>query len=71
MLVSDVEMPVIDGIVLAEQAIAAQPKLRVLLMSGFPEQLERAKSRQGRPLGVLSKPFTLEQVRATVRKLLA
>jgi len=70
-LVSDVHMPGIDGIRLAGQAIEAQPKLRILLMSGFPEELERAKSVKAARLGVLSKPFTLEQVRAAVRALLS
>lgn len=71
LLVSDVEMPLIDGVKLAERATAQQPGLRVLLMSGFAEQLERAKGMQGPSLAVISKPFTLDQVRATVRKLLA
>jgi two-component system, cell cycle response regulator CpdR len=70
-LVSDVHMPGIDGIVLAGQASAARPKLRILLMSGFPEELERAKSVKAARLDVLTKPFTLEQVRAAVRALLA
>ncbi len=70
-LVSDVHMPGIDGIRLASQAIEAQPKLRVLLMSGFTEELERAKAVKAARLGVLSKPFTLEQVRAAVRALLS
>jgi CheY-like chemotaxis protein len=70
-LVSDVHMPGIDGIHLAAQAIEAQPKLKILLMSGFPEELERAKSVKAVRLGVLTKPFTLEQVRAAVRALLS
>lgn len=70
LLVSDVEMPTIDGIVLAEQALPLQPGIRVLLMSGFPDQLDRAKDLVGPHVAVLSKPFTLEQVRASVRKLL-
>lgn len=70
LLVSDVEMPLLDGIKLAERAFALQPGLRVLLMSGFAEQLERAKALKGPNVAVISKPFTLDQVRATVRKLL-
>jgi CheY-like chemotaxis protein len=70
-LVSDVHMPGIDGVTLAGQAITARPNLRILLMSGFPEELERAKSLKAARLGVLSKPFTLEQVRAAVRALLS
>jgi len=69
-LVSDVQMPGVDGIQLAGQAIEAQPKLRVLLMSAYPEQLERARALKAVRLGVLTKPFTLEQIRAAVRALL-
>jgi CheY-like chemotaxis protein len=47
LLVSDVEMPLIDGVTLAERALPSQPALRVLLMSGFPDQLERAKTLKG------------------------
>jgi two-component system, cell cycle response regulator CpdR len=70
LLVSDVEMPTIDGIALAEQALPLQPGIRVLLMSGFPDQLDRAKDLVGPHVAVLSKPFTLEQVRESVRKVL-
>ncbi len=70
-LVSDVEMPMLDGIALAESAFALQPNLRILLMSGFSDQLERAKSLKGPQVGMLSKPFTLDQVRESVRALLA
>jgi two-component system, cell cycle response regulator CpdR len=45
--------------------------LRVLLMSGFAEQLDRAKGLKSSQVAVLSKPFSLEDVRASVRKLLA
>jgi two-component system, cell cycle response regulator CpdR len=70
LLVSDVEMPLLDGVKLAERAFPLQPGLRVLLMSGFADQLERAKDLSGPHVAVLSKPFTLDQVRASVRKLL-
>ena len=68
-LVSDVEMPLLDGVALAQQALK-QPNLRVLLMSGFAEQLERARALKSPQVAVISKPFTLEDVRASVRKLL-
>ena len=70
LLVSDVEMPLLDGVKLAERASALQPGLRIRLMSGFAEQLVRAKTLKGPHVAVISKPFTLDQVRATVRKLL-
>lgn len=70
LLVSDVHMPGLDGIALAERAIASRPKLKLLLMSGFAEELDRAQALKSPNLGVIMKPFTLEQVRAAVRSLL-
>lgn len=70
-LVSDVHMPGLDGIALARRAIESRPGLKLLLMSGFAEELERAQALASPNLGVIMKPFTLEQVRAAVRALLA
>jgi two-component system cell cycle response regulator CpdR len=70
MLVSDVHMPGLDGIELARRAIQGRPGLKLLLMSGFAEELERAETLQSPNLGVIMKPFTLEQVRSAVRGLL-
>lgn len=69
-LVSDVHMPGLDGIDLAKRAIAAAPGIRLLLMSGFAEELERARALPSDRLAVLIKPFTLEQIRQAVRNLL-
>ena len=41
-LVTDVQMPSLDGIALVEKALGLNPKLRVLLMSGFADELDRA-----------------------------
>jgi CheY-like chemotaxis protein len=66
-LVTDVQMPGLDGIALAERAAAAIPGIAILLMSGFPEQLEKSKRIASARVATLSKPFTLEQARAAVR----
>jgi two-component system cell cycle response regulator CpdR len=71
LLVTDVEMPLLDGIKLAEHAFPLQPGIRVLLMSGFAEKLDRAKDLAGPHVAVISKPFTLDQVRERVRKLMS
>jgi CheY-like chemotaxis protein len=70
-LVSDVHMPGLDGIDLARRAIETAPRLKLLLMSGFAEELERAQGLKSPNLGVIIKPFTLEQVRTAVRTLIA
>ena len=70
LLISDVQMPSLDGISLAEKAIAFDPSLRLILMSGFPEQLERARRLRAAKLGTITKPFSLEQIRALVKSIL-
>lgn len=66
-LVSDVQMPGMDGISLAAKALASRPGLAVVLISGYAEQLERAKGLNAQKLRTLLKPFTLEQMRAAVK----
>jgi DNA-binding NtrC family response regulator len=70
-LISDVDMPQLDGITLAEKALALKPRLAVILMSGFSDQLERAARLRVRQLLSISKPFTLDQIRQVVRSVLS
>ncbi len=70
-LISDVDMPQLDGISLAEKALALKPGLAVILMSGFSDQLERAARLRVRQLLSISKPFTLDQIKQVVRTVLA
>jgi CheY-like chemotaxis protein len=70
LLVSDVDMPGLDGITLATRATGASPRMAVLLMSGFSEELTRSKEVGAARLAVLTKPFTLDQLKTTVRSLL-
>lgn len=71
LLITDVDMPGLDGIGLAEKALQSRPDLRVVLMSGFTAGLERAEALKPRTKGLLTKPFTLDQIRAAVRTALA
>lgn len=69
-LVTDIEMPGLDGIQLAQKAIAANPGLKVLLMSGYQSELERGKSLAGGTVATLAKPVSLDAVKAAVRALI-
>jgi CheY-like chemotaxis protein len=69
-LISDVEMPGLDGISLAERALRLKPQVRIILMSGIADELTRARAISSSQFTVLSKPFTLEQIRAAVRALI-
>ncbi|WP_026379967.1 response regulator [Afifella pfennigii] len=66
LLVSDVKMPVMDGIDLAHSAARKWPGLPILLMTGFADQRERAEDLQKVIRDVLTKPFTLQEIRSAV-----
>jgi CheY-like chemotaxis protein len=71
LLISDVQMPGLDGIALAERALAAIPELKILLISGFESGLDRAAGLPATRVRKVSKPLTLDQIRSEVRSLLA
>lgn len=71
LIVTDVEMPALDGILLAEEALKLRPGLRIVLMSGYAEALQRASAFKAGKLGTITKPFTLDQIRALVRNTLS
>ena len=64
-------MPGLDGVALTEHVLAAHKGLRIVLMSGYTSELERAQKLAPGTLTVIAKPFSLEQIRATVKKALA
>jgi CheY-like chemotaxis protein len=66
-LITDVDMPELDGISLAKRLVAIAPDLAVVLMSGYAEQLDRAGEIGARRVNSISKPFTLDQFRQAVR----
>ena len=66
LLVSDVKMPLMDGIALAHTAAGQWPGLPILLMTGFADQRERAEDLSQVIRDVLTKPFTLQQIREAV-----
>jgi two-component system, cell cycle response regulator CpdR len=68
-LVTDVHMPGIDGITLAKTLAAKRPGLKVLLLSGFPEQLQRGKLELTGRVETLTKPCSVEDLRARIAAL--
>ncbi len=62
LLVSDIKMPVMDGIALALAVGASFPDLTIVLMTGFADQRERAHGLDALIYDVLGKPFSLAQL---------
>jgi DNA-binding response OmpR family regulator len=60
LLLSDIKMPVMDGIALALSVAAAYPALTILLMTGFADQRERAHGLDALIYDVVPKPFSLQ-----------
>ncbi|MFC7396211.1 response regulator [Chelatococcus sp. GCM10030263] len=71
LLVSDIRMPLMDGIALAVAAKQEFPELIVLLMTGFADEQERIKGLENQVADLLIKPFSLGDLRAAVRRALA
>jgi CheY-like chemotaxis protein len=66
LVVSDIRMPEMDGIEMARAAAAAFPAMRIMLMTGYAEQRERAEDLLGIIRDVMQKPFTLTELRERV-----
>lgn len=71
LLLSDIKMPIMDGIALALDVGARFPQLTILLMTGFADQRERAHGLDALIYDVITKPFTLTDLMAKVEDALA
>ena len=71
LLLTDIRMPIMDGIALALAAKRDFPDLTILLMTGFADQRERAKGLEAIVADVLTKPFSLADLRGVVARVLA
>jgi DNA-binding NtrC family response regulator len=70
LVVSDIRMPAMDGIEMAKAAAMQFPSLRIVLMTGYADQRERAEELDGIILDVVQKPFTLADFRERVDRAL-
>jgi two-component system, cell cycle response regulator CpdR len=70
LLLTDVRMPIMDGIALALNVARDFPHVTILLMTGYADQRERAQGLDALIHDVITKPFTLAALRATVREAL-
>ena len=71
LLLTDIQMPVMDGIALALTAARDFPDLTILLMTGFADQRERASGLNAIVYDVVTKPFSVADIRTAVADALA
>jgi len=70
LLLTDIRMPVMDGIALALAAARDFPDLTILLMTGYADQRERAQGLDALVHDVIAKPFSLATLRGAVNEAL-
>ena len=71
LLLTDIKMPVMDGIALALAVARDFPRLTVLMMTGFADQRERASGLDAIVHDVITKPFAVADIRTAVADALA
>ncbi len=71
LLLTDIKMPVMDGIALALAAARDHPDVVILLMTGFADQRERAHGLDALIHDVIQKPFSVAQIQGAVKEALA
>jgi two-component system, cell cycle response regulator CpdR len=62
LLLTDIVMPGLDGIALALKASKDWPEMRILLMTGFAAERQRAHNLEALIHRVVPKPFTLAEI---------
>jgi CheY-like chemotaxis protein len=71
LLLTDIVMPGMDGIALALKAGRDHPDMKILLMTGYATERQRAHNLEALVHRVVSKPFTLEEICRAVAEELA
>jgi len=71
LLLTDIQMPIMDGIALALSAARDFPNLTILLMTGYAAQRERASNLNAIAHDVITKPFSVADIRTAVADALA
>jgi CheY-like chemotaxis protein len=71
LLLTDIRMPLMDGIALALATARDYPAVTILLMTGYADQRERASGLDRLIHDVVNKPFSLATIRAATEEALA
>jgi two-component system, cell cycle response regulator CpdR len=71
LLLTDIVMPGMDGIALALKASRDYPAMKILLMTGYSFERQRAHNLSALFHRVIEKPFTLDEICSAVAEELA
>jgi CheY-like chemotaxis protein len=70
LLLTDIVMPEMSGVELADRLEKERPGLRILFMTGYAEEVVVNEGILGKQRECIGKPFTREEITKRVRKLL-
>ena len=70
LLLTDIRMPLMDGIALALSVARDHPNIVILLMTAYADQRERASNLEALIHDVVLKPFTLAELKTAVAEAL-
>lgn len=72
LMVTDFRLPGgISGVQIAEPAVKLRPDLKVVFISGYPQEMRETDSPITRKAPILAKPFDLDELQNTIKTLLA
>ncbi len=71
LLLTDIKMPMMDGLALALATARDYPTLPILLMTGYADQRERASGLEALICGIIAKPFAVAEIKFAVAAALA
>lgn len=70
LLLTDIVMPELDGIALSLKAAKEYPNMKILMMTGYSNQRQRAHNLDFLAHEVISKPFSLDEITTRVKETL-
>ncbi|UVJ41857.1 response regulator [Pseudomonas sp. LS1212] len=72
LMITDYRLPGgISGLMIAEPAVKLRPDLKVIFISGYPQEILESGSPIARTAPILAKPFDLDILQEEIQKLLA
>ncbi|MBF0129901.1 MAG: PAS domain-containing protein, partial [Alphaproteobacteria bacterium] len=71
LLISDMVMPGMDGTTLARMVRSEWPEIKLILMSGYSDEMTRGELTDLPDVHFMAKPFSLETLALTVKEMLA
>ncbi|MCY1400034.1 Sporulation initiation phosphotransferase F [compost metagenome] len=71
-IVTDYRLPNgVSGVAIVDAAIKLRPDLKVIFISGYPQEIRECDSTLARTATILAKPFDLEILQDEIQRLLA